>query len=199
MANERSATQGLARTVDVDSAELAVSMLLAALGFNPASAALVDTPKRVAKALREMTSGYAQDPRAILSKSFDCAGHNEIVALKDIEFSSLCEHHLLPFTGTAHVAYIAKDKVVGLSKLARLVECHARRLQLQERMGKDIADDLMKYLSATAAICIIQARHQCMHCRGVRQQRAVMVTSAVRGQFKDDASARVEVTKLLLG
>lgn len=151
-----------------------------------------DTPRRWWKAINEMTRGYEADIPAILSKQFDGIPGDSMVVLRGVEFVSLCEHHLMPFTGKATVAYIPTGhRVVGLSKLARLIEAHACRLQVQERMTFDIANDLMRYLRAQGAACVVTGSHTCMSCRGVRKE-AEMVTSSLLGMFKTDAALRAE-------
>jgi GTP cyclohydrolase I len=184
--------------IDRPRAETAIRELLLSLGYDPTSDALVDTPKRVAKAWEEMLHG--KDIRAVdvLDRRFEC-DHNEIVTCRGIDFWSTCEHHLLPFYGTAAVSYIPNEgsRVVGLSKLARLVDMHARRLQLQERMTKDIADDLMTHLGAAGVGVVVKARHLCMGCRGVGKPNAEMVTSAMRGVCRSDASLEARLLHLL--
>jgi GTP cyclohydrolase IA len=155
-----------------------------------------DTPKRFVKALNEQTAGYREDPEKILERRFD-QQFDELIVVSDIDFSSICEHHLLPFIGQATVGYIPNGSVVGLSKVPRLVDCYARRLQLQERMAVEIADALETYLKPLAVGVILVARHQCMSCRGVKKQNAKMVTSVLRGRLKTDASARAEFLKFL--
>lgn len=168
-------------------------------GFDWDSADLRETPDRVCRAYDELLSGYRDDPELILAKRFE-VGRPEMVVLKDIDFYSLCEHHLLPFSGKAQVCYLPRDsKVVGLSKLARLVECFARRLQLQERLTNDIADAIDKVLGATGVAVMIEAQHLCMSCRGVRKAGARMVTQALRGKFVIDSDVRAEVIRLLGG
>lgn len=179
------------------SAEGAVRVLLRHVGQDPGRPGLIDTPRRVAKALREMTEGYNQDPGEILSTVFE-AEYDQMVVLADIPFSSLCEHHLLPFIGTASVGYLPDDSVVGLSKLARLVNCFAHRLQLQEQMTTQIAEALMSHLAPKGAGCIVRARHQCMACRGVRIAGATMVTSALLGEMREDGP-RAEFLRLCDG
>ncbi len=174
MAIERPAAQTL---------EGAVATLLRHLGEDPERDGLRDTPGRVVRALEEMTSGYGENPAQILERRFD-ATYDEMVVLKGIDFVSLCEHHLLPFIGTAAVGYIPRDKVVGLSKLARLVHCFARRLQLQERMTRQVVDALQENLNPVGAGVIVQAAHQCMACRGVKLSGATMVTSALVGEMQ---------------
>lgn len=163
----------------------------------PLPEGLARTPDRVIKALLEMTAGRHENPADILSTTFEGSGYDEVVALRGISFTSVCEHHLMPFTGEAHLAYLPGARVVGLSKLARLVECHARRLQIQERMTVDIADDLMNHLGAAGAVCVVSASHACMACRGVRKPGAIMVTSCVRGTFRTIPMARQEVFSML--
>ena len=164
-----------------------VTRLLQFIGEDPTREGLLDTPKRVVKAWREMTEGYWQHPAEILATSFDGAGYDEMVVCRDIEFVSVCEHHMLPFTGLAHVAYIPKQRVVGLSKMARLVDCFARRLQIQEKMTRQIADSMQIALDPQGVGVIVQARHSCMACRGVRKQNASMVTTALTGAFREHA------------
>lgn len=173
-----------------------VARLLQFIGEDPKRDGLLDTPKRVVKALREMTVGYKMDPKAILSRTFDAGGYDEMVVLRGIGFASMCEHHMLPFTGTAVVAYIPGDRVVGISKLARLVDCYARRLQIQERLTRQIADEVHSVLSPKGYGVVLQAEHQCMSCRGVGKQGANMVTSALGGIIKEDVAARAEFMRL---
>lgn len=177
-------------------AEDIVVRLLQFVGEDPTREGLVDTPKRVLKAFKEMTSGYAESPKEILSTVFSerC---DELVLLKDIRFHSLCEHHLLPFSGRAHVGYIPKHSVVGLSKLARLVFCFAKRLQVQERLTREIAFAIEEVLSPLGVAVVIEAAHQCMACRGVKVQGSEMVTSAMLGAFREQASARAEFLALI--
>ena len=155
------------------------------------------TPKRVVESWKELYSGYGQDPKAALSSTFNGEGYDGIVLLRDIEFHSTCEHHMQPFTGRAHVAYIPTDRIVGISKLARIVDLHARRLQNQERITKDVADDLEEHLAPLGCAVIIEATHGCMQCRGVKKQNAIMTTSAMRGVFFDKAEARSELMQLI--
>jgi GTP cyclohydrolase I len=178
----------------LDTTHEAVRILLRHMGVDPTTAALAETPQRVARALIEMTAGYRDDPQLILSKTFedDC---DEVIILRNIPFTSMCEHHLLPFSGSADVGYLP-GKVVGLSKLARLVDCFARRLQMQERMTRQIADALVEHLQARGAGCIVRANHSCMACRGVKKAGAEMVTSRMLGVFRDKAEARAEFLML---
>ena len=163
-----------------------------------------ETPKRVAKMWNELLAGYDQDPGEILNKKFnvDAGGDtnaNGIVVVKDIPFYSCCEHHLVPFYGTVSIAYIPKNSVVGLSKFARLVECYARRLQVQERLTKQIIDDINKYLGPLGAMVVITAEHMCMTMRGIQKPGTKTVTSRVYGVFFDKPEARAEALSLIEG
>ena len=178
-------------------AKEAVKILLSYLESDFEREGLIDTPDRVIDSWDEIFSGYTMDPEAILSSTFNGEGYDGIVLLKDIEFHSTCEHHLQPFNGKAHIAYIPIDRIVGISKLSRIVECHARRLQNQERITKNIADDLENYLAPLGCAVIIEAAHGCMRCRGVKQANALMTTSAMRGVFFDKAEARQELFQLI--
>jgi GTP cyclohydrolase I len=183
---------------DEKRAENAVRELLIAVGEDPDREGLRETPGRVARAYRELLAGLRQEPEDVLTTTFDL-GHDEMVLVKDIEIVSLCEHHLLPFHGVAHVGYIPAEtgKITGLSKLARLVEVFARRPQVQERLTTQIADSLMKILEARGAIVVIEAEHMCMSVRGIRKPGAKTTTSAVRGQLRD-ATTRAEAMSLIL-
>ncbi|MFC3300917.1 GTP cyclohydrolase I FolE [Arthrobacter agilis] len=177
----------------------AVREILAAIGEDPDRDGLLDTPNRVAKAYAEMFAGLHQDAGEVLSTSFDL-NHQELVLVKDIPFYSTCEHHLVPFRGTAHIGYIpsADGRVTGLSKLARLVEVYARRPQVQERLTTQIVDAMMEHLKPKGAIVVIECEHMCMSMRGVRKPGAKTVTSAVRGQIRETAT-RAEAMSLILG
>ena len=181
--------------------EDAVVRLLEWVGENPERDGLLDTPRRVAKALREMTEGYGADVPGILGVQFeqDDLPYSGIVALREVPFHSMCEHHLLPFSGTASVAYIPgpSGKIVGLSKLARLVDAYARRLQVQERLTVQIVDALERHLEPLGAACIIRAHHSCMSLRGVGKDTGGMVTSEMRGVFFDDPRARAEIVGMI--
>jgi GTP cyclohydrolase I len=146
-----------------------------------------------------MTDGYFDDPKALLATTFDGSGYDQLVLLKDVPFASLCEHHVLPFTGKVHVGYVPKGRVVGLSKLARVVDCFSRRFQIQERMTKEIADAIEGALSPVALGVVVEATHTCMTIRGVGKPGAVMTTSDVRGAFRDNASARTEFFAMIDG
>jgi GTP cyclohydrolase I len=184
--------------VDLARIERAVREILVAIGEDPDREGLSKTPGRVARSYAELMAGLRMDPRKHLRTVFN-ERYDEVVLLRDIEFHSLCEHHLLPFTGRAHVAYLPDGKVVGLSKLARLVEGYARRPQVQERLTTQIADALMEELNPLGAACVIEATHTCMTIRGVQKPGSVMVTSALRGVFKESPSSRAEVMSLLHG
>ena len=160
------------------------------------------TPLRVAKMYEELLKGYSDDPQAILSKQFDVdasaeEGTSGIVIVKDIPFFSQCEHHLAPFYGKVSIAYLPSDKVVGLSKFARLVECYARRLQVQERMTKQIIDSIIEYLQPLGAMVVVEAEHMCMTMRGIQKPGSKTVTSRLYGTFLDSPSARAEVLELM--
>ena len=183
---------------DEKRAEAAVRELLIAVGEDPDREGLAETLARVARAYRELLAGLRQDPEDVLTTTFDL-GHDEMVLVKDIEIVSLCEHHMLPFHGVAHVGYIPAEsgKITGLSKLARLVEVFARRLQVQERLTTQIADSLMRILEARGVIVVVEAEHMCMSVRGIRKPGAKTTTSAVRGQLRD-ATTRAEAMSLIL-
>jgi GTP cyclohydrolase IA len=185
-------------SVDLPRIAKAVREILLAIGENPDREGLVKTPDRVARAYAELMAGMSEDPRQHLRTIFH-ERYDEVVLLRDIEFHSLCEHHLLPFTGKAHVAYLPAGKVVGLSKLARLVEGYARRPQVQERLTTQIADALMKELKPIGAACVIEAEHTCMTMRGAKKHGSIMVTSALRGIFKDNPASRAEILSLMYG
>jgi len=189
----------LSEPIDLPRIERAVREILAAIGEDPDRDGLVDTPARVARAYAEQFSGLSQSPEDVLGTVFD-ADHDELILVRDIEVYSTCEHHLVPFFGRAHVAYIPNEKgqITGLSKLARLVDVYARRPQVQERMTSQIADALMRVLEPRGALVVIEAEHLCMSMRGVRKPGAKTVTSAVRGSIRDNASTRAEAMSLLL-
>jgi GTP cyclohydrolase I len=182
--------------IDLGRIEKAVREILFAIGENPDREGLLRTPHRVARAYAELMAGLHDEPRRHLRTIFH-ERYDEVVLLRDIEFHSLCEHHLLPFTGRAHVAYLPDGKVVGLSKLARLVEGYARRPQVQERLTTQIADALMDELNPIGTACVIEAVHTCMTIRGVKKHGSIMVTSALRGIFKENPSSRSEILTLM--
>ena len=176
--------------VDKQRIETAVREILLAIGENPEREGLVETPARVARMYEEITEGYAQQPSEPLSRVFDEEG-GALVVERDIAFSSTCEHHLMPFFGKVHIAYIANGKVVGLSKLARVVEVFAKRLQLQERLGAQIADSVYRELNAKGVMVIIEAEHTCMTARGVKKVGTKTLTTAVRGDMPSETQMQV--------
>lgn len=182
--------------IDVARIEKAVAEILAAVGEDPSREGLKQTPARVAKMYSELLAGMHKDPkehlRSVFSESYD-----EIVLLRDIPFYSICEHHLMPFMGSAHVAYLPKGKVLGVSKLARIVDDFARRLQTQERLTYQIADFIMDSLKPQGAAVVIEASHSCMTIRGIKKPGSVMVTSALRGIFRKDPKSRSELLSLI--
>ena len=186
------------RTFDHDKIEQAVRLLFEAVGEDPDRPGIADTPARVARSYDEIFAGLLVDPADVLSVTFDEA-YDEIVMMRDIEFHSMCEHHLVPFTGHAHVAYLpnANGQVTGLSKLARLVDVCAKRPGLQERMTAMIADALERALEPRGVMVVVEARHFCMEMRGIRKPGAQTVTSTVRGKFRDDPKTRAEAMMLL--
>lgn len=166
----------------------AVKDILLAIGEDPDREGLKETPDRVARMLEELTSGYSDDPSVHLSKTFEQGGSRAVIE-KDIYFSSTCEHHLMPFFGKVHIAYIPDGKVVGLSKLARVVDAFSRRLQLQERLNAQIADAIFDELAPKGVMVVVEGEHTCMTARGVKKFGSKTVTSAVRGQVPDDVKA----------
>lgn len=173
-----------------------VEEMLNELGEEPAREGLQKTPHRVAKALEFLTGGYAKDIRTVFNGAIFNEKYNEMVIVKDIDFFSLCEHHMLPFFGKAHIAYIPNGKVVGLSKLPRIVDVFARRLQVQERLTRQIADTIFEYLHPEGVGVVIEAHHMCMMMRGVGKQNAATTTSAMLGVFKEDEKTRQEFLNL---
>ena len=160
---------------------------------------LTRTPERVIDSYSEIFSGYSGNAESILDATFNSEGYDGIVLLRDIEFHSFCEHHLLPFSGSAHIAYIPVDRIVGISKLARLLDMHSSRLQNQERLTKGVADDIERILAPLGCAVVLEASHKCMQCRGVAKQNAIMTTSAMRGVFFDKQEARGEFLQLIYG
>jgi GTP cyclohydrolase I len=176
-----------------DEAEAAIRTLLLWAGDDPDREGLADTPARVARAFEDWFSGYAEDPEAYLARTFEeVDGYDEMVVLKDIRFESHCEHHLAPIIGRVHVGYLPNKKVVGISKLARVVEAFARRLQVQEKMNAQIAHCIQQVLEPKGVAVVIEATHQCMTTRGVHKTGVSMVTSMMLGAFREDASTRRE-------
>jgi GTP cyclohydrolase I len=200
ISGELTEENGASRQSPVDTAriERAVREILAAVGEDPSREGLRDTPARVARMYAELFSGLHDDPRVHLRKFFT-EKYDEMVLVRDISFNSMCEHHLMPFTGVAHVGYIPNGKVVGLSKLARVVESVSRRPQVQERMTEDIANLLIEELDVKGVAVVIEATHSCMTVRGVRKPGSICVTSAMKGIFRSNLSSRSEVMQLIYG
>jgi len=174
-----------------------IRQLLAALGEDPTREGLVDTPKRVENALRFLTSGYEADVDSVLNNALFTVDYNEMVIVKDIDFYSLCEHHLLPFFGRCHVAYIPSTRVVGLSKIPRLVEIFSRRLQVQERLTNQIAETIREKVNPLGVGVVMEATHLCMSMRGIQKQNSFAITSAMLGSFRQDARTRSEFLNLI--
>jgi GTP cyclohydrolase I len=170
--------------------------ILGEIGEDPGREGLLKTPERVARALRFFTKGYEEDPQAVINGALFTEDYSEMIVLKDLDFFSLCEHHILPFFGKAHVAYIPKHRIVGISKLARLVEVYARRLQVQERMTAQIANILMEALDPQGVGVVLQAEHLCMRMRGVEKQNSIVVTSTMLGVFRSHQETRQEFMSL---
>jgi len=176
----------------------AVRTLIRWAGDEPAREGLIDTPKRVIEAYREFFAGYEEDPEAVLAKTFDdVAGYDEVVLLKNMAFESHCEHHMVPIIGRAHIAYLPDKKVVGISKIARLLDIYAKRLQTQEIMSKQIADTIERVLQPRGVAVIIDANHECMSTRGVHKTGSTTVTLQMRGIYKTDTHARAELMRLV--
>ena len=173
-----------------------VRQILDELGEDAKREGLVKTPDRVARALRFLTKGYDEDPKSVINGALFTEDYSEMIVLKDLDFFSLCEHHILPFFGKAHVAYIPKQRIVGISKLARLVEVYARRLQVQERMTAQIANMLMDELDPQGVGVVLQAEHLCMRMRGVEKQNSIVVTSTMLGVFRSHHETRQEFMSL---
>lgn len=182
----------------VEEAKEAVRTLIRWAGDDPNREGLLDTPKRVVESYEEFYAGYAEDPDAVLAKTFgDVADYDEIVLLKNMEFESHCEHHMVPIIGRAHIAYLPDKKVVGISKLARLLDVFAKRLQTQELMTKQIADAIERALEPKGIAVIIDAKHECMTTRGVHKTATTTITSQMRGTFRSDPRSRMEVMQLI--
>lgn len=184
--------------VDYERIEAAVREIIAAVGEDPEREGLIETPQRIARMYGDLFSGIGQDPREVLTKGFE-ESHKEMVVLKDVPFYSLCEHHFLPFHGKAHVGYVPEGRVVGVSKLARVVDVVARRPQLQERLTSQVADAIMDGLSPDGVAVVVEAEHLCMTMRGVQKSGAVMITSAIRGGFRRRGVTRAEFLSLVRG
>lgn len=177
--------------------ESLIEELLAELGEDPRREGLLRTPGRVARAFDFVTQGYSQDPQKILNDAVFEESYNEMVIVKDIDFFSLCEHHMLPFFGRAHVAYVPNGRIVGLSKIARLVEMYSRRLQVQERLTNEIAHAIEKVLQPRGVAVILEAQHLCMMMRGVQKQNSYAISSAMLGEFESDPKTRGEFVQLV--
>jgi len=186
------------RAVDQERLEAAVREILLAVGEDPDREGLRETPERVARMYAEMFSGLGKDPRIHLAKTFT-QKYDEMVIVRDIGFESMCEHHLLPFMGKAHVGYLPNGKIVGLSKVARVVEILARRPQVQERMTEELADLIMEELDARGVGVVLEASHSCMTIRGIRKPTSLCTTSAMRGGFLSNQSSRAELMSLIYG
>ena len=180
-----------------DPIESSVETILKELGEDPTRDGLLKTPQRVAKAMRFFVKGYSQDPAEVLTGALFDVNYDEMVMVKDIDFYSLCEHHMVPFFGRVHVAYIPNGKVVGLSKIPRTVEIFARRLQVQERLTTDIAQTLESVLKPKGVGVVVEAKHLCMMMRGVEKQNSFAITSSLRGTFESDAKTRSEFMELI--
>ena len=174
-----------------------IKRLLAELGEDPSREGLLDTPKRVEQALKFLTSGYDADIDTVLNDALFAVDYSEMIVVKDIDFYSLCEHHLLPFFGKCHVAYIPSNKVIGLSKIPRIVDVFSRRLQVQERLTNQIADTLRDKIAPVGVAVVMEATHLCMSMRGVEKQNSFAVTSAMFGAFRDNARTRIEFLELI--
>ncbi|MEM7274043.1 MAG: GTP cyclohydrolase I FolE [Actinomycetota bacterium] len=188
----------MTKTIDQQRVEAAIREVLAAIGEDPDRDGLLDTPARVARSYTELLGGYSEDPGDHLDRQFE-VDHDEMVIVKDIPFSSMCEHHMLPFIGRAHVAYLPGPggKVCGLSKLARVVDGFAHRLQVQERLTGQVADALVERLGAAGVLVVIEAEHLCMSMRGVQKPGSMTTTSAVRGLLKENSITRTEALGLI--
>lgn len=185
------------KPADKKKIESLTRQLLAALGEDPAREGLRKTPARVAASWAFLTAGYRQTPRQVLNNAVFEAHANHMIIVRDIEVYSLCEHHLLPFFGRCHVGYIARDKVIGVSKVARIIECFARRLQIQERLTEEVAQSILDVTGAEGVGVVMECRHLCMMMRGVEKQNSVMTTSAVLGTFRSESATRQEFLSLI--
>jgi GTP cyclohydrolase I len=179
--------------------EKAVTQILSLLGEDPLREGLKKTPGRVARALTFLTKGYGEDPKTVINNALFTEDYSEMIVMKDVDFFSMCEHHILPFFGKASIAYIPKHRIVGISKLARLVDVYARRLQVQERMTTQIANTLMEELDPLGVAVVLRAEHLCMRMRGVEKQNSVVVTSAMLGVFRTHQETREEFMTLVNG
>ncbi len=177
--------------------ENAIRKILIELGEDPDREGLLKTPKRVKKSLEFLMKGYKMDPKEIISKAIFHEECNNMIIVKDIELYSMCEHHMLPFYGRCHIGYISHNKIYGVSKLARLVECFARRLQVQERLTQQIASSIMEPIQAEGVGVVIESKHLCMMMRGVEKQNSKMITSSMLGSFRDEIATRNEFLRLI--
>ena len=192
------ADAGAANDVSRDQAEDAVRTLLRWAGEDPSREGLLDTPKRVAKAYKDWFSGYALDPDEYLRRTFEeVAGYDELIVLRDIEYESHCEHHMAPIIGRVHVGYLPDGKVVGISKLARVVDAYARRFQVQEKMTAQIADCIQRVLAPRGVGVVVEGAHECMTTRGIHKRGVSMVTSKMLGSFREDARTRSEFLQFI--
>jgi GTP cyclohydrolase I len=185
------------KTIEQEAFETAVRTMMKSVGEDPAREGLIKTPERVYKAFEFMYSGYKEDPTKILQSAIFTSSNDEMVLIKDIELYSTCEHHLLPIIGRAHVAYIPDGKVVGLSKIPRVVDIFSRRMQIQEQLTEQIAEAIMNALDPKGVAVVIQARHMCMEMRGVQKINSMTTSSALRGLFKKDEKTRAEFFNLI--
>ena len=181
----------------VDPIAAHAAALIANLGEDPRRESLRDTPERYAKAMRFLTSGYESEPEDVVGSGIFSAEGEGVVLVRDVEFHSLCEHHLLPFFGRVHVAYLPGDRIIGLSKIPRIVDLYSRRLQVQERITEQVADALMKLLQPKGVLVLAEARHLCMAMRGVEKQHSATATRALRGVYAHDAQARQEILSMI--
>jgi len=177
--------------------EAHVAAILRAIDPEPEREGLERTPMRVARALAYLTKGYAQDPASVINGALFTEPYSEMIVVRDIDFFSLCEHHILPFFGQAHVAYIPRERIVGISKVARLVEVYARRLQVQERLTTQIAETIEQHLSPLGVAVVLEAEHLCMRMRGIEKQNSIVVTSAMHGAFQTNSKTREEFMTLV--
>lgn len=177
--------------------EALIQQLLKELGEDPSREGLQKTPNRVSRALKFLTRGYEQDPKEVVNGAVFSDKTDEMIVVKDIAFYSLCEHHLLPFFGTCHVAYIPKHHIIGLSKIARLVDVYARRLQVQERMTVQIAETILKQLDPAGVAVVMEAQHLCMAMRGVQKSNSTMLTSSMLGVFRSNEATRLEFLNMI--
>jgi len=183
--------------ITIVSIEDAVRQILVSIGENPEREGLLDTPSRVAKSWHYLMRGYTQNEQEVINNAYFEADCNDMVIVKDIEFYSMCEHHMLPFHGRCHIGYIPTGKVFGVSKLARIVDMYARRLQLQERLTQQIANAISTAISPEGVGVVMEAQHMCMTMRGVQKKNSVMVTSAMLGSFRDETATRMEFLNLV--